>query len=253
MSEIKVALQRKFGPLPAWAWALIAGAAIYVYRTRKAIGTTDNAANLDANTPGITDNTSAGRDPLTLSPGESVYDPASGQLIGTAPEQQPGATPEPQSPITLDPGQAVYDPSTGSLLTNPKAPTKPKAKPKPKGKRKPKPKGKHQPVKPVRKPGHGKKKPRAMGKLVSTGRGKGLLSSLRRATPKARTRGASATHPSGKPRVRAKHVNTPALRQRPAAQKVVHPGTQKVGPHPASQPRAQHAPTPKRKKRRNAR
>lgn len=76
--SIRNALTRKLGPLPAWAWAIIAGIGIYVYRNR--------SGRLNQPTPlqPSQDNAQPPQDQVTLQPGESVYDPNSGVLT-TAP------------------------------------------------------------------------------------------------------------------------------------------------------------------------
>jgi hypothetical protein len=113
LSEIKAALTRKLGPLPVWAWALIAGAAIFVYRSRRG-----GAANVPAAvSPDITDQTAGLKDPLTLQPGESAYDPNTGQLT-TAPGD-PGAATSTNPLIPVQPGQTYYDPGTGELVNVP--------------------------------------------------------------------------------------------------------------------------------------
>lgn len=73
--DIKGALTRKFGPLPAWAWLTIIGVGIWYYRNRvsSSSGTGTGSVAPAAATP---------QSPVTLSPGESVYDPNTGQLLG---------------------------------------------------------------------------------------------------------------------------------------------------------------------------
>lgn len=136
LNDIKAALTRKLGPLPVWAWAIIVGGALYVYRARHAVGDNTSALPSTDTTVPTTDNGQPRPDPVTLQPGESVYDPATGSLLGTAPDQQP--PPDPQEPVTLDPGESVYDPNTGQVVggsegptgTDPTAPaTAPKSKP----------------------------------------------------------------------------------------------------------------------------
>lgn len=78
--NVKRALTRKFGPLPAWTWALIALGSLYYYRKYRG-GT------------GVVSGTGTGS-------------------VGPAP-----ATPQPQT--TLQPGESVYDPNSGSLTTAP--------------------------------------------------------------------------------------------------------------------------------------
>lgn len=84
MSDIQRALARKFGPLPAWAWAIIGGGSLYYYRNKTGsaskIATGSTSSTVPA--PNVTDNTGAGQSPIPLAPGESVYDPNTGQLIG---------------------------------------------------------------------------------------------------------------------------------------------------------------------------
>lgn len=114
LNQIKTRLTNKLGPLPVWAWAAITGAAIYVYRVRK--GT---AAALVDNTGIPTDTTTAAtpRDPVTLQPGEQVYDPNTGQLVGAGPGQA-GATGTTSPLVPLGPG-TYYDPTTGNTVTVP--------------------------------------------------------------------------------------------------------------------------------------
>ena len=232
MSDVKQALQRKLGPLPAWAWALIGGIALYVYRSRHAVtGASTAAPDTTAGGTG-TDTGSTPGDVTTLQPGESAYNPATGQLVSTAPEQQPG---EPQSPVTLDPGQAVFDPNTGQLVTNPDlttTTTTSKAKPKKKHKRTPKAKPKHQPGKKVKHPGGALGKLRGTGKIVGSRIGKPARGHT---APKPRVRGKATASPSGAPRTRANKPAAPAQRQRPAAPRITHPVAQRTAPHPARQ------------------
>lgn len=50
-------------------------------------------------------------EPITLKQGETVYDPATGQPIYTAPMQQ-----KPQAPVSVRPGQTLVDPMTGEPI-----------------------------------------------------------------------------------------------------------------------------------------
>jgi hypothetical protein len=88
MGRIKQALTRKLGPLPAWAWAGVLLGAVLVYRRY-----TGGGRALVNNTGTPTDNTSAPdrQEPVVLSPGESVYDPNTGQLLGGGPAGGDGA------------------------------------------------------------------------------------------------------------------------------------------------------------------
>jgi hypothetical protein len=81
MSNLKSALTRKFGPLPAWAWAAIAGGALFLYRRYSAAsgavsGTGTGSVAQAGPTPGTGEQ--------VLQPGESIYDPGAGTLT-TAP------------------------------------------------------------------------------------------------------------------------------------------------------------------------
>lgn len=77
-SGISGSLTRKVGPLPVWAWALIAGIGLYVIRNRSGAGgvTASQAAMAQS---AQNQNQLA---PVTLSPGETVYDPNTGALMG---------------------------------------------------------------------------------------------------------------------------------------------------------------------------
>lgn len=232
MNNVKQSLTRKLGPLPVWAWALIFGAALYIYRSRKALtGGASSALTSATDTSTGTGTGSGGTpaDPVTLQPGESVYDPNTGQLLGASPGQQ--APTPPGDPIPIDPGFGVYDPGDpgAGVRTAPptiKPPTKQRRKP---PHRTPKPKGGARKHKSVRKPTHGKSRNRSAAKLLDTVR--------RKARPqtraKTKTRGKPAT-PKNRTRTPVKTVPTPAIRQRTAAPKIVHPDTQRVAPHPAT-------------------
>lgn len=213
MSEIRNALSRKFGPLPAWAWAAIGLAAVFAYRSLRgeyAPGATTGGTGTD----GSADFTPPERqEPVTLQPGESVYDPNTGQLVGTAPEQQ---TPEPTTP--------------DAPPLNPTAPKPPKVK------RKPKPK-----------PHHHKKHQGETHKTRGKGSLKDRITRKRKKKPAAKKVHARqvyhpAKKPAGKSRLRAIPVRKPAVRQRPAA---THPKA-----HAASHGHPKATPHKTRKKRR---
>lgn len=261
MGNVKASLKRKFGPLPVWAWALIAGAALYVYRTRRAIGSASNAASLDATSPDIQDMSGSRLDPVTLEPGQSAYDPNTGQLVSAAPEQMDtsgGAGGAGSDGSALDAGDNTADPAVWSEVNPAATARKIKA---PHGhskktltirsKRHPKRKAQHDAHgKPVAKSHSGKGKPRTVGKILK----KTARFKSGHGAPKARVRGAAASHPSGAPRARAASAPKVAIRQRPAAPQVTHPGTQRVSPHPATA-QTHHAapaahPAPKRPTRR---
>lgn len=73
-SGIMGALTRKIGPLPAWAWAILAGIGVWYYRNKLSA-----ASSTSTSTTTPTD-TSASQSPVVLQPGESVYDPNTGAL-----------------------------------------------------------------------------------------------------------------------------------------------------------------------------
>jgi hypothetical protein len=110
IANVRNALTRKFGPLPAWAWLGLL--AIVVYLFRRSRGTVAAPTETQDTTSSEADKTTP--EPVVLQPGESVYNPATGQLVGTAPEQQPGSTPESTGPIVAGPGESIYDPATGA-------------------------------------------------------------------------------------------------------------------------------------------
>lgn len=123
------ALTRKFGPLPAWVWAIIAGGGLYYYRehTAAATGTALDPSQVAATTP---------QPDTTLEPGESVYDPNTGQLEtapggdtsgggGTDPSDEIGqlasaiaAAIEALAPASNDPGDGTDNPTTPASAKN---------------------------------------------------------------------------------------------------------------------------------------
>ena len=77
--NVKAALTRKYGPLPAWAWLLLLGVGVYYYRRKfsaASSGTGTGSVVPAGPTPGTGEQ--------VLQPGESVYDPTAGTLT-TAP------------------------------------------------------------------------------------------------------------------------------------------------------------------------
>lgn len=68
---LKGALTRKFGPLPAWAWALLLGVGVWYYRNKM--------SGASSATPQTS--TTGSQDPLVVDPGESTFDPGTGGLI----------------------------------------------------------------------------------------------------------------------------------------------------------------------------
>lgn len=201
-SKVRESLTRKLGPLPVWAWALMLGAGIFLYRTARGQYTAGGGADASTSEP---PESPEPQEPFTVGPGESVFDPNTGQLVHGSPDQ--GDTPEPMAPVTLKPGQSVFDPNTGKLVTAP-APKPPKRK------RKPKPKPHHGRGKKPGPRGHGRNKPRGGDKVKN---------------PHPRHRHKPPSHPSNgrkRPQARATQIfrRTPSstprwgvMRQRPPA------------------------------------
>ena len=224
--EVGAALKRKFGPLPAWAWAGIGGGALYFYRRSKSGAGVLGAANVPAaSSPDVTDQSGGLQSPLSLAPGESVYDPNTGQLLS------------PPLPPEVGSSDGGGDTGAGGAAPAP-APSSPKAKkPKAGGKRKQKPKPKH-PGKAAA-PTHGKTRSRLgaaiRGKRAAPATGHPARmpasSKPRHATPAAHT-------PASPGRGRATPPARIALRQRPTAPKVVNHAEQRVQAHPEAPPRA---------------
>lgn len=77
--NVKAALTRKYGPLPAWGWFIIFGLGVWYYRRKfgaVSTGTGTGSVAQSGPTPGTGEQ--------VLQPGESVYDPTAGTLT-TAP------------------------------------------------------------------------------------------------------------------------------------------------------------------------
>lgn len=107
-TSIRNALTRRFGPLPAWVWLGVFAVAVILYRRWQTIhGVIETGASGE-----VVDSTATPGDPVTVSAGEGIYDPATGQLKTVTPEELP------LDPVTLEPGQAVYNPNTGQVATN---------------------------------------------------------------------------------------------------------------------------------------
>lgn len=77
MNNVKGALSRKFGPLPAWAWFIIAAGALYFYRKYQANNATTSGTGTGSVAP-VTPVPGTGEQ--VLEPGESIYDPTAGTL-----------------------------------------------------------------------------------------------------------------------------------------------------------------------------
>lgn len=239
MNKLTQSLKRKWGPLPVWAWAAITGAAIFVYRARTSLG---GSASTSTTAPDVTDQTGSGAEPVTLGPGESVYDPNTGQLVGGAPDQAGTQPNVPLDPIPLAPGEQVYDPNTGQLIGNNPAPeSTPGTKKHRRTKRKPKAKGhaeKHRST--ITKPhAHAHKtRPRSRAKLTNplhrksgSGAPRGKPHSKPSPTRKPARRPATQV-----PRVRAHAAATPALRAHPAPARPAARPAPRPAPHPAPRP-----------------
>lgn len=163
MSNIKNALTKKFGPFPAWVWAVIIGGAYYYYEKHKAASTTATTATTAAASTTTGDTT-----PTPLAPGQSLYVPGTGLV--TAPGTYGGG-----SAGTTTPTQPYLGIGGGPLYTSPYATPNPNPTTsgstnpptssvggKPKGKRKPKAKAKAK-GKVSRLPSLGKKRTRSTG------------------------------------------------------------------------------------------
>lgn len=155
LDTVKNALTRKFGPLPAWAWLGILGFGYYYYQKHYGSGAVSGTG-----TGSVTPTPPTPQDPVTLDPGQSVYDPNTGAL-----DTAPGGDSSGGSNGT-DVGSALEDLANaiqGALnQANSPVGTAPSTSSKPKGKRKiKKPKiGKPK----VAKPKHPKNKKRPRGK-----------------------------------------------------------------------------------------
>lgn len=228
LSRVREALTRKFGPLPAWAWAILAAAGIFIWRSRTGQYAAVTAAEGDGEVPEAREP----REPVSLSPGESVYDPETGNLVGTAPEQEPSDA-EPQRPTVLKPGQSAVT-ADGRLVTAPiLKPPKKRRKPKPKpqhgrGKKKPGPRG------------HGKNKPRGHGKIRKPAPRKKHKPPHPRNQPGGKKRPLARTAQIIRPsRTRGAAPKWGAMRQRPAA---THPApSTDARAHPKASPHAKPA------------
>lgn len=102
-------LTKKVGPLPLWAWALIGGVLLYVIRQRLSGGGSSSGTNSTAATQAEAQLVQAEGEAAAgmlqsqsiLTPGESVYDPNSGLLLGTNNGNNAGNTQVEQSIIAL--------------------------------------------------------------------------------------------------------------------------------------------------------
>lgn len=83
--KLKESLTKKVGPLPIWIWAIIALLLVWYYRNKLSGGGT---LSTSAVTPA---DATQQQSPVVLGPGESVYDPNTGQL-SSAPGDTGGST-----------------------------------------------------------------------------------------------------------------------------------------------------------------
>lgn len=141
MGNVGESLTRKLGPLPVWLWAVIAGVALYVVRARGSAnaqaGGPPSAAATQAEAQLVAAEAQARastlQQPMTVGPGEQIYDPNSGYLsnpnidwpgiLGVLGNGNSSSTPGP------------IDKGAGALAPQPKP--KPRQKPKPKPRKKP--------------------------------------------------------------------------------------------------------------------
>lgn len=235
LDRIKSALTRKIGPFPAWGWLTIILVAVYWYRHHTSSTTTAATATTDTSTPATP------QDPVTLQPGESVYDPNTGGLV-TAPGGGSGSGDNSTSTgggdtsgtsagggDTASALPGIFPPGTKITLpfTRVRGATKKKAKPKDASKA-------------------AKSTGKGAGKLLGKGDAKGrprsgtgikgqgrTVKSGNRGTPKG-TRRTVSVKPSSAVRQRQLTPMTRAVtRQRPVASSVKPPATE----HPANPPR----------------
>jgi hypothetical protein len=233
MTRVGEALKRKFGPLPAWAWAGIALVAVLFYRRYKGQQDSMGGAVSPISPVGeLQGSDQPKRDPVVLQPGESVYDPETGKTTGGGGNDGTEGPPGPQGP----PGPA------GTPAPRPKR--KPPI-------RKPKPKTGHHPRKPVPHPQHPKRKAVPSSRKLST-----IRDNLRKKVSKPAARQgahpaaphkavknrASVKTPASVPeRSRATMPPSAALRQRVAPARVIDHSQQKSVARPAV---AKHTPPP---------
>jgi hypothetical protein len=238
MSNIKDALTRKLGPLPAWAWALVAGIAVYWYRN-KGLSLTSSSTTTGGS---VTPNSPTPQPITTLAPGESAYDPNTGQLLtspgGDTTGAGAGGTDIGGSLDSL--AQAIEDAISagsggGDTSTPSGAPAQKAAPKKTPAKKKVKPKKAPKKIK----VGSSKGRSKATHKAPARGKAKTV------AHPKAPVRSRSKTPaPAGKRttgRIRTK-LTRPVTAQRPQA---THQGAhQEVHPAPKRPAPARTAPRP---------
>lgn len=90
--SIKQSLTRKLGPFPVWAWVIGVGAILYVVRSRTSggAGTSGSVAATQAEAGLVAAEGQASalntQQPQILAPGEQVYDPNTGAVMGGAPD-----------------------------------------------------------------------------------------------------------------------------------------------------------------------
>ena len=243
MSKVKDALTRKFGPLPAWAWALIGGVGYYYYKSRissTATATTAGGVPTSATTP---------QDQTVLQPGESVYDPNTGALTTAPGGDTTGGVGSTGSGGALDPNalgaaiaagllNAIPGTQSGAPVTTPGLPSKRilKLKPAHKGKKAVKvsnttpglPSKRILKLKPAHKGKKAVKVSKAKGKARSSinirklSGGRGKKSTIKVANPykslKARTRGTAL---AGK--TKGRHRNAIKIKPLQRATTVQHP------------------------------
>lgn len=92
LDNIKTALSRKLGPLPAWAWLILFGVGVWYYRNH--LSSVSSGTGTGSVAPAPTDPQSQ----VTLEPGESVYDPNTGGFL-TAPGGDGGGGSDPSGAI----------------------------------------------------------------------------------------------------------------------------------------------------------
>jgi len=242
MNNVKDALTRRFGPLPAWAWALVIGIGVYWYRNKSGMLSASSVTTGGSVTP----NSPAPQPVTTLGPGESAYDPNTGQLLTS-----PSATDTTGGGMDIGGAlsslaQAIEDAITANAPTTAGgAPTTTGKPSRTEPKRKPKQKN------PVRKIKGGSKKGRSPATHKTGTRGKSKATTHKPTL----TRGRKPPTTAGKRttgRIKSK-LTRPVLRQRPAtghqgahrevAPSVHRPAPARTAPRPTP---ARHSSTPAR-------
>lgn len=224
MGNVKDALTRKIGPLPAWTWFIFFGVGVWYYR-RKLGGSTATVSG--TGTGSVAPASGPPQSPVTLAPGESVYDPNTGALTSA-----PGGGSSDYGQGVTDLADAILQGLTENQAGSKTSPTHNGTGGKPgknDGKRAPKLRGKGAIPAPS-----GAKKPTSPKGYTSVGLGRGFWEFL----PKAR-RGGTTTKQQGRKRAKVKAPPKPARHQGPVTR-----ATGEVSPAPVRSRTNTHTPKP---------